>query len=148
MKIKNKIKTHVFENLKKKQEGHSKIRDICYDEFKSQEYLKTHLLNNHEVSLLFSLRSRTAKQFKANFPFNREQMCPIPGCIERDTQEHCLKCEQVSTTKTHIFDVQYEDIFSSDITKQVAVTKMFTSLLERREDANASQPVGPDHAMS
>ena len=147
-KIKQKIKTHVFANLKQKQEGHSKIRDICYEEFKPQEYLKTHLLNNHEVSLLFSLRSRTAKQFKANFPFNREQLCPIPGCIERDTQEHCLKCEKNSTTVTENIDIQYDDIFSSDITKQVAITKMFTSLLERREDASASTTAGPDHAMS
>ena len=70
--VKKKIKEHIFEKLKLQQEGHSKIRDICYKEFKSQEYLKTHILNNHEVSLLFSLRSRTAKQFKANFPFPRD----------------------------------------------------------------------------
>ena len=45
-------------------------------------------------------------------------------------------------------DIQYSDIFSSDITRQAAVTKMFASLLERREDASASPPVGPDYEMS
>ena len=145
--VKKKIHKYVFDNLKQQQQGHSKIRDICYEKFKPQEYLKTHMLTNHEVSLLFSLRSRTTKQFKANFPYHQDQQCPMPGCTELDTPEHCLQCEKLFNN-TQCSDTQYDDIFSSDISKQVAVTKIFASLLERREDSSASQPVGPDRDLS
>ena len=33
-------------------------------------------------------------------------------------------------------NIVYEDIFSEDITKQAAVTKLFSTQLERREEAN------------
>ena len=83
------LKNHMFECLKNEQKEHSKISNICYKTFKVQDYLKTHMMNNHEVSLLFALRSRTSRLFKANFPFNVEKMCPHCG-KEEDTQEHCL----------------------------------------------------------
>ena len=58
------------------------------------EYLKTHMMINHDVSLLFSLRSRPAKIFKANFPYYTERMCP--DCkTEEDTQEQMLSCEVI-----------------------------------------------------
>ena len=58
-------------------------------------------------------------------------------CPELDTQEHLIECEQnyPITTRTH--HLPYHDIFSSDITKQAAVTKLFASLLEKREVASA-----------
>ena len=126
--------SYMLKELIKKQQEHTKIKQICYKGLEIQKYLKTHMLNNHEVFLLFSLRSRNAKQFKANFPYNIDQICPMQGCYEVDTQEHCLVCEKnISTSNT----IKYEDIFSDTIEKQVAVTKLFASLLERREDASA-----------
>ena len=96
------------------------------------------MLNNHEVLLLFSLRSRNAKQFKANFPYNQDQICPMEGCDEIDTQEHCLKCpKKFSSINSHSYHIEYHDIFSEDLLKQVAVTKLFASLLEKTEDASA-----------
>ena len=90
------------------------------------------MLNNHEEYLLFSLRSRNAKQFKANFPYNKDQICPMAVCNEIDTQEHCLQFTKLwypsNTVTNHI---QYQDILSEDLTKQVAVTKLFGSLLEK-----------------
>ena len=152
--IKNSIRKHVFSNLKEQQTKHSKIREICYKSFKIQDYLKCHILNNQEVSLLFSLRSKTAKEFKANFPYNQNPLCPM-GCQIPDSQEHCLDCEKLNCNDTLNRSIKYEDIFSSDIMKQAAVTKLFASLLERREDASAS-PAGPslcsgqddDHTLS
>ena len=97
------------------------------------------MINNNEVFLLFSLRSRNAKQFKANFPYNKDQTCPMVGYNEMDTQEHCLQCDKLwSPSNTISNHIQYHhDIFSEDLTKQVAVTKMFASLLEKREDVSA-----------
>ena len=141
-RIKKNIKEVMLNELKTQQSKHKKISAICYDELKTQEYLKTHLLNNHETMLLFSLRSQNAKQFKANFPYNRDQMCPNVGCNQPDTQEHCLKCENMLGTYPVNRDIQYSDIYSSDINKQVAITKQISCLLKRREDASA-ETTGP-----
>ena len=132
----------MLRELKTQQEQHKKISAICYNELKTQAYLKTNLLNNHEALLLFSLRSQNAKQFLANFPYNSQQICPNEGCNQQDTQEHCLNCEKMLGTNPASTDIQYSDIYSSDLNKQVAVTKLFVSLLERREDASA-EAAGP-----
>ena len=89
----------MLNELRKQQKEHTKI---SYNRLEIQKYLNTHMLNNHEVLLLFSLRSRNAKQFKANFPCNEDQICPMEGCDEIDTQEHCLKCPKTFLVSTHI----------------------------------------------
>ena len=93
-RIRKHLKTNILVEMKEKQQGHKKISDICYQDFKIQAYLESHMLNNHEVFLLFSLRSRNAKHFKANFPYNTDQVCPMNGCQDLDTQEHCVICEE------------------------------------------------------
>ena len=103
------------------------------------------MLNNHEASLLFSLRSKSTREFKAKFPYNPDQMC-VMGCAELDTPEHCLKCEKLSHDETQDTDIVYNDIFSETLSKQAAVTKLFTTLLERREDASSS-PTGLSQSL-
>ena len=134
--MKRSIKDHVFSKLKNLQKEHSKISQISYQTFEAQGYLKDHKLNNHEVSLLFALRSRTAREFKANFPYNNDQLCPM-GCFEMDTQEHCLLCEKLYPKDTRNPTILYSDIFSNDSTKQKAVVQLFADLLERREDTSS-----------
>ena len=141
-RLKKHMKSLMLRELKTQQEQHKKISAICYNELKTQAYLKTNLLNNHEALLLFSLRSQNAKQFLANFPYNSQQICPNEGCNQQDTQEHCLNCEKMLGRNPASTDIQYSDIYSSDLNKQVAVTKLFVSLLKRREDASA-EAAGP-----
>ena len=135
--VKRKLRDHMFSELKRVQSEHSKIKIIEYRTFETQEYLKTHLMNNHEVALLFALRSKTAKQFKANFPFHSKKDCPMCG-KEDDSQEHCLKCEDTYPEGTRDETISYSDIYSEDVHKQTAVTKLFATLLQRREDASVS----------
>ena len=99
-RIKKQLEKHMLAELKQKQEGHSKVRDICYNNFTIQEYLKSHMFNNHEALLLFSLRSRNCKSFRANFPYVKNQVCPISGCEEIDSQEHCIKCDKLFPPET------------------------------------------------
>ena len=54
-RVKKHIEMHMFSELKRQQEGHSKISHICYKQLKTQEYLKSHMFNNHEAFLLLSL---------------------------------------------------------------------------------------------
>ena len=77
--------------------------------------------------------------FKANFPYFTDQVCPMNDCPEL---EHLIKCEKKYPITTITHHLPYHDIFSSDITKQAAVTKVFASLLEKREvgSANSTSP--------
>ena len=143
--VKKKINDNVFEKLKIKQKGHSKIKNISYSELKTQGYMKSPMLNNHEASLLFSLRSRTTKDFKANFPYFSNQMCPL-GCDELDTPEHCLVCRKLTHGESHLENTSYNDIFSQSVVRQAAVVQLIVSLLERREDASASE-TGPSNCL-
>ena len=141
LKVKYAVNQCLFKELKTLQEGHSKISHVCYKQFETQSYMKNHILNNHEVSLLFALRSRTASAFKANFPYNVEQLCPL-GCPDLDSQEHCLLCNKLMDSRNS--SVVYENIFSENITKQSEAVILFATLLERREEASALI-TGPSH---
>ena len=141
-RIRKQLKTHMLAEMKQQQAGHSKIRDISYNSFKTQEYLRSHMFNNHEAFLLFSLRSRNCKLFKANFPYYNDQVCPNNGCQEKDTQEHCIECDKIVSSDQKRDTISYNDIFSCDITKQLGITKLFASLLEGREVASAKS-TGP-----
>ena len=50
---KNRLKKHMhsymLKELIKQQQEHTKIKQICYKGLETQKYLKTHMLNNHEV---------------------------------------------------------------------------------------------------
>ena len=52
--VKKHVKNDAFKKFKEKQEGHIKISHIKNNEQEMPSYLKTHMLNNHEASLLFS----------------------------------------------------------------------------------------------
>ena len=90
------------------------------------------MLNNHEASLLFSLRSETTREFGANFPYNINQKCAL-GCQELDTPRHCMICPYLKSEKAHaeahIEDIVNEDLFSDILSKQIAVTKLFAALI-------------------
>ena len=141
LRIRNVLGDHMFKELKRAQQEHSKISSIIYKTFKVQDCLKTHMMNNHELALLFALRSRTSRYFKTNFPFYTETICPHCG-KEEDSQEHCMKCEVIYPKSTRNNDIEYSDIFNDDVVKQSAVTHLVASLIERGEDASASD-TGP-----
>ena len=131
--IKEKIKQKAFQKLKETQQTHSKVCNICYYEFKTQPYMKSHILSNHEVSLLFALRSRTIRNIKRNFPVQNQQdtKCQL-GCDVEETQEHILECVRVSGNKFRDTNILYNHLYG-DHKEQVAVTQVFDSLLQERE---------------
>ena len=58
--VKNKVKQAAFQYLKEKQQTHTKVQNIHYDDLETQNYLKSPLFTNEETTLLFSLRTRTS----------------------------------------------------------------------------------------
>ena len=102
--IKTKVREAAFKYLKNKQQTHSKVKDIKYDKLETQPYLKSYLFSNEETSLLFALRTKTARMFKGNFSnlFGGKVECPLK-CWDlamhepapQDSQEHILVCKKV-----------------------------------------------------
>ena len=66
-------------------------------------------------------------------------MCP--NCKkEEDTQEHMLSCEVLYQRSIRYNNISYNDIFSEDVSRQAAVDQLYTTLIERREDASTLPP--------
>ena len=126
--IKEKVRQNVFQKLKETQGTHIKVSEICYNSFKMQDYMNSHILTNHEVTLLFSLRSRTVRSVKNNFGLKLN--CSM-GCQVTENQEHWLVCDQTKANQnTHTI---YSDIYGS-IQQQIEVVKLFSRLEEEREE--------------
>ena len=126
--IKEKVRHKVFDNLRETQSTHIKVCEICYQTFRIQEYMNSHLLTNHEVSLLFSLRSRTVRSVKSNFGIKLN--CSL-GCLMIETQEHWLLCKQTNANRnTHI---DYSYIYGS-LEQQIEIVQLFSLLEEEREE--------------
>jgi hypothetical protein len=137
--IKKKVRQQVFLVLKVVQQSHSKVKEIKYNRFQTQEYMMTPLLTNQEVSTLFSLRTRTFRSVYNNF--GQKKNCVL-GCSVIDSQEHWITCSK--TLANQQTQVKYSDIYG-DIHKQVQIVKLFSKLEEEREELTqreaASTPV-------
>ena len=57
MKVNQLVQKATFKWFSLQQEGHKKIKNICYEELKTQPYLTSKLFNNEERNILYSLRS-------------------------------------------------------------------------------------------
>ena len=62
--IKNGIRKAALIYLKNKQKTHTKVREVEYEKLEQQPYLRSSMFTNEETSLLFALRTRTARTFR------------------------------------------------------------------------------------
>ena len=154
--VKTKINSATFKYLKAIQQNHSKMRNIKYEKFEMIKYLNSPLFNDKNRTLLLALRTRTVRGIRSDFGgLYQDKMCPL-GCGEFDNLENLLTCsvlreQHISKEITHT-DIKFEDIFSSDISKQQKVTELFYQLLETRNKMLQSIPVptdtGPVHGSN
>ena len=131
----NPLHSKAFENLQAVQKTHSKVKDMKYAEYKMQNYLKNSEMKYEEATLLFALRSQTAKDIKLNtktFSQN-DKMCPL--CLKfEDTQKHCIECPKLKSVRDQFKDdIKYDHIFSNCELEQKAVASLFFSILETRQ---------------
>ena len=114
------------------------MKDIQYDTFKIQSYMKSHILTNHEVSLLFSLRSRTFRGVKNNF--GMKDRCSL-GCPTLEDQEHWLMCGK--TTFNINTDIQYSQLYGT-LEQKINIVKLISLFEDKRKDlAERSTPSSP-----
>ena len=132
-----KVRDKVFEKLMETQRTHIKVSEICYNIFKLQEYMDSHILTNREVSMVFSLRSRTLRNVKNNFGMNLT--CSM-GCQVLESQEHWLLCKH---TKSNLnTSVRYSYLYGS-LQQQIELVKLFSRLEEERKEMNQDAPSPP-----
>ena len=118
--------TSAFEFLLKQKGKQSKGSELFYDSLQMQSYLKSgSKLSPREMKQLFQLRSHNL-QLKDNFPNQfTDRDCVIPECSGQDSQRglfYCNYLEPINTlTETA---VEYDDIFSNEISKQKLAMKI------------------------
>ena len=126
--IKIKTKEFAFKTLLEKKDGHSKMKDLHYNELKLQSYLKDPGISVSEAQDLFKFRTRSAN-FKENMKSRFfQRICPLCG-THPDSQSYSFEC---STIKENINIVgRYEDIFSEKI--PASLGKTINEIMQFRE---------------
>ena len=126
--VKAKVLKAAFEYLTTLQQSHSKMQNIKYKQFETASYMTSPKFSNENVSLLLALRTRTVRGIRNDFGgLYTDKTCPL-GCGEIDTLPNILTCEVLKQQHTSkdlsSSDIKFEDIFSSDITKQQQETEL------------------------
>ena len=134
--IKNHIADAAFKELMNTKEKHSKLDSIQYTEFKTQTYLKSNSeFSNDEKYLLIKLRTRMC-EMKSNYK-NKYNNIQCELCkVSIDEQSHLFYCEKILQNCKNMAEnvtIEYEDIFSLNIHKQVQATRLIKEAWEVRE---------------
>ena len=107
--VKKKVQIHALEELKSRQQGHQKVKQIPYVHFTSpQDYLISSLFTNKMKSFLFNLRCESVKTVRNNFHkyYYNDIACKVCGMGETDTQEHRGNCKCVNYKCANLKDVK------------------------------------------
>ena len=154
--VKTKVGEAAFDYFKSMQVEHSKVRDITYNKFETQSYLKSKLFSDEECQLLFRLRCKTLN-FKCNMSSQYSDLSCALKCHDTqafDDQEHLLSCSALENVRyvTNAINknIQYSDMFSI-VTKQKNLVVTYAMLLQERNriledtckstNANARDPL-------
>ena len=114
----------------------SKIKHIKYTKLATQSYILSNQLNNDDINLLFSLRSRMTK-LKRNFStqYKNNLSCSL-GCKDEESQSHLLDCSVILNNmedKTIMTEIEYSDLFKG-VDEQICITKIFSEIFKIREN--------------
>ena len=107
-----------------------------------QAYLEPNEMSVQESKVMFALRSRMG-DVRANY---REKyfVAICPSCkFEEENQEHLLSCINLQTTGTiTITTPEYQDLFCSNLRKQVNIARILRAQFKLRNKKN-NHPSGP-----
>ena len=148
--------THAaFTFLKSQLEKHMKVKDIQYETFVIQPYLRSANLHSEEMKTLTAVRSMCVRNVKANFRkmFKGKMYCPLLCNSDnpaKDTQEHLLICPKLNTNKNNelggIGPLSISQAFANIVNQEIiakAIYKLIrkrTILLDTLEVTNTPHP--------
>ena len=130
--VKAAIKRESFQYLNSLKGGHSKVSHIQYDQLKMQDYFTTNQLSTQMKKFTFLCRSRmlaVGANYKAG---NQKPTCPICK-IAYDSQCHLLVCEKLLENTICDNLPKYEDLFSQNLERKIAVVRILNENFKTRE---------------
>ena len=131
--VKNACKNEALTFLlnEKESKNKSKMAHLSYSSLELQPYLKSDLLYNRTKKFLFRLRTRMV-----NVPhnFGKKKRCKI--CFTGDDDQcHLLKCLRIKLVYPELLqNLNYNDIFDTDINKQAEIAKIIERAYRLREE--------------
>ena len=128
--VKSKIRELAFCDLisKIKNNDHSKLKNITYNELKMQPYLKSSLVSTNQAKQLFRFRTRMSN-VKCNFKskYSKEGLlCPLPGCLEIEDDKHLLNCNIADSARQDI-KMDFMKLYSSNVKEQIILIGLLVS---------------------
>ena len=112
----------------------SKVCNVKHESLAIQDYFLPNELNNKQKKLLFSLKSRMVdvhENYKQRY--KNDTTCRL--CLtQSESQQHILTCSEILKDINIVSynQLEYDDIFSPDVSKQISVTRLFESLYNHR----------------
>ena len=134
--LKRAISKAALEYLLELGNTHSKVNVNLYHDMSGMNYMKDPRFSPDIVNLLFKFRTRMFN-VKNNFRNKYRQtniLCPLCKSTE-DTQEHLFQCRVIlNLLQTDRLSSVYQDIFSENTDKLLAVGKDLKMITELRAD--------------
>ena len=128
--IKEKSKTYALKNLKERQETHSKMSSLKYDDLSLQPYFKNHNISIETKRTVFKWRCHMEK-FKCNYKnlYNDDLSCFL--CKEHlDSQRMSIECKKIVGIDQWPKN-SYDDLFKKDIPD--AIITLIMKITKNRE---------------
>ena len=131
--VRKKTEDSALKYLNKMKGKHSKVMDISHTSLDMQPYLEASETTIQERKFLFSLRSRMV-DVKTNYREKyKDTICPCCKA-EEDNQEHLLSCSKLDVSGTLVDStVNYDDLFQSNIQRQVNTMRVIRSRYKQRK---------------
>ena len=132
--LNRKIKENAFEELIIQKENHSKVKQIEYDNFEMQKYLKPCEINitKEEAQEIFRLRTRTS-DVKANFKGKYENLECYACNNDEETQKHVIEKCKILNENNEGKIPEYEKIFTGNVKMKQLIVKRFQENIKLRE---------------
>ena len=123
-----------LEYLNKEKGKLRKVKHIPNYSLTIQEYLAPNVTNIKLAKFIYHVRNRIL-DVKANYKNKYDDLlcpvCSLPNSV--DSQEHLLHCPKLVDTMLVQGVPRYEDIFSSDVEKQVTIATAMQKLWTMRK---------------
>ena len=132
--LKEAIEKAAIKYLLKEKDKQSKGKELFYSSLQTQSYFKPDSnLSSREMKQMFQIRSRNLP-LKDNFPNQfSDRNCVIPECAGQDSQRGLFHCNYLEPMNIILeTGIEYEDIFSNNVSKQRCVMKVLYQKYESR----------------
>ena len=137
--VKTKLNEKFCDYLFSLKSSHTKTQNLS--SYNLQAYLKSENLTYKQKQLLFSLRTRSIN-VKTNYKNKYKHsnlFCTLCEDKVVESESHLLECKSTKAQLGNIDDVEYEDIFSSEISRQEKVTKIFEKVIKLRQNLSMKE---------